>query len=332
MVYRKIEMNNELQFKTNFNNDQSESVLVTGGTGFIGQQLIKALLANGQRVTLLSRDVKRAAILFNGKVNCISAMSELPSHFQIDVIINLAGARILGWRWTQARKAALRRSRIDLTLSVVNWIKTAQVKPRLLLSASAIGYYGIQVPDDHTDLTESSQAQAIFMSQLCQEWEAAASTATQYGVLVRRMRFGLVLGQQGALPMMLLPIKLGLGGALGRGTQWLSWIHVQDILNGIAHLWQLSNTTQTDENSMKQDEAINFTAPETVTQKQFSQTAASLLHRPSFFPIPALPMRLMLGEQADLLLEGQRVIPKKLLNLGFQFQFPNLKQALQEIL
>lgn len=325
-------MNNELQFKTNFNNDQSESVLVTGGTGFIGQQLIKALLANGQRVTLLSRDVKRAAILFNGKVNCISAMSELPSHFQIDVIINLAGARILGWRWTQARKAALRRSRIDLTLNVVSWIKTAQIKPRLLLSASAIGYYGIQAPDDHTELTESSSPQAIFMSQLCQEWEAAASTATQYGVLVRRMRFGLVLGQQGALPMMLLPIKLGLGGALGRGTQWLSWIHVQDILNGIAHLWQLSNTTQTDENSMKQDEAINFTAPETVTQKQFSQTAASLLHRPSFFPTPALPMRLMLGEQADLLLEGQRVIPKKLLNLGFQFQFPNLKQALQEIL
>ena len=323
-------MQAELQLPINFN-AQSESVLVTGGTGFIGQQLINALLKNGQRITLLTRDTDRANLIFNGKVKCVRNMNELPANEKIDVIINLAGARILGWRWTQARKAVLRGSRVDLTLSLVEWIKNAQVKPRLFLSASAIGYYGIQSENDNSNLSEDSPSQAIFMSQLCQEWEAAASTATQYGVIVRRMRFGLVLGKQGALPMMLLPIKLGLGGALGRGSQWLSWIHVQDILNGIAHLWQLSLQSN-QENRMLQDEAINFTAPEVVTQKQFSQVAANILNRPSFFPTPAWPMRLMLGEQADLLLEGQRIEPKRLLELGFAFDYPLLSNALKSVM
>lgn len=302
-------------------------VLVTGATGFIGQELVRALLADGQQVTVLSRNPKNATWTFDGKVRAIQNMDELPTKTHVDVIINLAGARILGWRWTAARQAVLRQSRIALTEQLVAWIKRADHKPQLLLSASAIGYYGIQAQGDASQLTEQSAPQNIFMSTLCQEWESAASQASQYGVHVARMRFGLVLGQQGALPMMLLPIQLGLGGALGSGKQWLSWIHVQDLIRGIAHIWQAQ-----EQGCLAQDLAYNFTAPEVVSQLSFSQTAARILHRPCFFPTPAWPMRLGLGEQADLLLEGQCVVPERLLNEGFQFEYGTLEVALRAVL
>lgn len=299
----------------------SDKVLVTGGTGFIGKLLIKALLDLGNEVTLLSRDSRRAQQLFDARVRCISSLDALPATERIDVIVNLAGARILGWRWTAARQAVLRQSRVGLSEKLVAWIARAEVKPRLLLSASAIGYYGIQAAGDDQTLDESAPPQAIFMSQLCQEWEAAVNQAQRYGVTVCTMRFGLVLGQQGALPLMLLPIKCGLGGALGRGTQWHSWIHVQDLLAGIAHLWRADVSA-----------AYNFTAPESLMQKQFSQVAATLLHRPCFFPTPAFLLRMLLGEQADLLLEGQRVVPRRLLETGFQFHYPTLSCALKNLL
>lgn len=302
---------------------KSEHVLVTGGTGFIGQLLIKALLVAGHEVTLLSRDPQHAKQLFNGRVRCISSLADLPASARVDVIINLAGARILGWRWTAARKKILRQSRVGFSEKLVAWIERAEVKPRLLLSASAIGYYGIQAAGDDSSLDESAPPQAIFMSQLCQEWEAAVNRAQSSGVTVCTMRFGLVLGQQGALPMMLLPIKCGLGGALGSGRQWHSWIHVQDLLAGIAHLWSVS---------AESSGAYNFTAPESVTQQQFSQVAATLLHRPCFFTTPAFLLRTLLGEQADLLVEGQRVTPRRLLETGFQFQYPTLSAALKNLL
>lgn len=312
-----------------------QHVLVTGATGFIGQTLVRALLANAQHVTVLTRNPKHAAWLFDGKVVCVQNLNELNSQNKFDLIINLAGARILGWRWSEKRKATLRQSRVALTEQLVAWIKQAEHKPRLLLSASAIGYYGIQAKNDMGSLDEDSPAQAIFMSQLCQEWEAAAQQASAYGVQVACMRFGLVLGQQGALPMMLLPIKLGLGGKLGRGDQWHSWIHIHDVIRGMAHLWQLSIANE-DEGKPKLDhaytKAYNFTAPETLSQLEFSQTAAKVLHRPSFFPTPAWPMRFMMGEQADLLLEGQRVIPRRLLESGFVFAYPSLKEALKSLL
>jgi uncharacterized protein (TIGR01777 family) len=330
----KIQMKLQDQAPLHFS-DVSESVLVTGGTGFIGQLLVRALLADNQRVTVLSRDAKRTAWLFDGKVTCIESMTELDKTQRIDVIINLAGARILGWRWTKARQAALRRSRVTLTNSVVDWIREAQTKPRLLCSASAIGYYGVQARRDQKSLDESSPSQNIFMSTLCQEWESAAERASEYGVRVCCMRFGLVLGQQGALPMMLLPIKLGIGGALGGGDQWHSWIHVQDLLRGIAHLWAQSKNSDNsvqDNSPLPEGGAYNFTAPESVTQKQFSQVAAKLLHRPCFISTPAFPIRLMLGEQADLLLEGQRVAPARLLQEGFSFRYPTLHEALENLL
>jgi len=306
-----------------------QNVLVTGATGFIGQLLVKALLADGQQVTVLTRNSKKSALAFGGKVKCVESMNELPSNHPIDTIINLAGARILGWRWSESRKAALLKSRVDLTQQVVAWIATAEQKPKLFLSASAIGYYGIQAIGDNTELTEDAPTQNIFMAKLCHDWEVAAQSAEQYGVKVVRMRFGVVLGYQGPLPMLLLPIKLFLGGKLASGKQWLSWVHVDDLLAAIAYIWRLH---QTDETKLRVKCVYNFTAPEVLSQFEFSKVAARVLHRPCFFPTPGWPIGLMLGEQADLLLEGQRVMPTNLLESGFTFTYPDAESALRSLI
>jgi len=302
--------------------DTAQRVLITGATGFVGQLLVRALLNDGHEVIILTRYPKQASWLFEGKVNCFRSMEELTVQQKIDVIVNLAGARILGWRWTEKRKKILRQSRIGLTQNVIDWIAKAEHKPRLLLSASAIGYYGIQKQSDTTDLLETSTPQHIFMSQLCQAWEKVAQTASTYDVNVICMRFGLILGNQGALPTMLMPIKLGLGGKLGTGHQWVSWIHVQDVLRAIAHLMQQKNSLIG---------AYNFTAPENISQEYFSKTAAKILHRPCFFSTPGFLMRLLLGEQADLLLEGQKAVPARLQVSDFTFTYPDLISALKNL-
>ena len=296
------------------------SFLVTGATGFIGQRLVRALVRDGHRITVLTRQARQAAWLFDGRVECVSSVDQLSPSRRFDVVINLAGARILGWRWTAKRRAALRKSRIDLTRNIVDWIATAEQKPTLMLSASAIGYYGTQQRGDDTMLTERDGPKPMFMSDLCREWEETAQAAASHGVAVACMRFGLVMGTQGALPMMLLPIKLGLGGPLGGGMQWLSWIHVDDVIGGIAHLCRIGDSG-----------IFNFTAPESLSQAQFSRVAATVLRRPYGFPTPGLPMRLALGEQADLLLEGQRVAPDRLNASGFAFRYPTLDGALRSL-
>ncbi len=307
-----------------------QRILVTGATGFIGQRLVHALLANDHHVIILSRTPARAARLFGGGVESIGNMYELPLNSRIDIIINLAGARILGWRWTTQRKQILRQSRIQVTETIIAWIAAAYTKPRLLLSASAIGYYGIQKKGDSLAIAENATGQPIFMSQLCQDWEAAAHKASQYGVAVRCMRFGAVLGRQGALPMMTLPIKLGIGGRLGSGQQWFSWIHIDDLLRGVATV--VSHCLQHGYAVARPIDAYNFVAPEAVSQLQFSKTAARVLRRPCFIPIASLPLRLLLGEQADLLLEGQRIMPQRLQSIGFDFLYPDLRSALRHIL
>jgi len=303
-------------------------VLVTGATGFVGQHLVDALLRDGHQVIALTRQPEQAARLFGGRVRCIASMDELELAARVDVVVNLAGARILGPRWSDKRKEALRRSRIGLTRRVVDWIARAQHKPFVLLSASAIGYYGIQEIGDQAALDERAPPQAMFMSDLCREWEQAAGAAAQHGVQVECMRFGLVLGKGGALPMMLLPIRLGLGGSLGGGRQWLSWIHVEDLVRAIAHRWRQAANAGGGEGRRG---ATNFTAPECVSQAEFSRIAARIWHRPAVVPTPGWPMRLALGEQADLLLEGQRVVPARLEREGFVFRFPGLAQALQSL-
>ena len=308
--------------------DTSQHVLVTGGTGFIGQLLVHALVLDGHQVTVLTRRPRQSAWLLDGAARCIADLQHLPASTRVDVVINLAGARILGWRWTARRQAALLKSRLGPTQAVVDWIAQAVHKPQLLLSASAIGFYGVQARGDAARLDEGSPAQAIFMSQLCQQWEEVASGAQAYGTRVACLRLGLVLGRGGALPMMLLPVRLGAGGRMGDGQQLFSWIHVQDVLRAVAHIWQASNTAGA---AADQPRAWNLTAPEAPTQMQFVRTAAQVLRRPAFVPMPGWPVRLALGEQADLLLEGQRVRPARLEANGFVFAYPTLRSALQDL-
>lgn len=299
-----------------------QTVLVTGATGFIGHALLPLLLASGHRVIVLSREPKKATWEFNGAVRAVGRMSELSPGEQIDVIINLAGAPILGWRWSERRKAVLRGSRAGLTREMVDWIAAAARKPRLLINASAVGYYGIQPQDSGQVLNEASPPQAIFMSQLCQEWEAAAGRAREFGVPVALARFGVVYGHGGALQPMLLPIRLGMGGRMGSGRQRTSWIHMHDLLSALAHVWRQGASA---------DGAWNFTAPEHPTQLAFTQAAAAELQRPSAIPTPAWLVRLMLGEQSDLLLEGAAVAPSRLLATGFTFRYPTVRQALSDL-
>ena len=316
--------------------DDTQHVLVTGATGFIGQLLVSALLDDGHKVTVLSRDPARAAAVFTGRVTCYGDMASLPANHRVDVIVNLAGARILGARWTDRRKQVLMDSRIGTTHSLVEWIARSTRKPALLLNASAIGYYGVQQQGDDSPLSETSPPQPVFMSELCQAWEAEAATAAAHGVRVACMRFGLVLGHEGALPMMLLPIKLGVGGRSGSGRQWLSWIHVHDLLRAMAHLWRLPAGTEEARASgeragVAKVKAYNFVAPGAVHQADFVKAAAQMLHRPALLPVPALPLRLALGEQSDLVLEGQRVVPTALLAEGFEFAYPDIHSALASL-
>ena len=300
----------------------AQTVLVTGATGFIGHSLVPALLASGHRVIVLSRAPRKAAWEFGGAVRAVASMSDLSPAENIDVIINLAGARVLGWRWSARRKAVLRASRAGLTARVVDWIARAERKPRLMINASAVGYYGIQPQDSDQVLNEASPPQAIFLSQLCQEWEATAGRAREYGVPVALARLGVVFGRGGALQPMLLPFRLGLGGRMGSGRQRNSWIHIADVLGAMAHVWRLGANA---------DGAWNVTAPEHPTQLEFAKAAAAELHRPCMIPTPGWPMRLLLGEQSALLLEGSSVAPTRLLATGFSFRFPAVRQALADL-
>lgn len=310
--------------------DIARTVLVTGATGFVGRHLVRALLADGHTVIALSRRPQEADRLFEGRVRAVASLRELAPATRVDVVVNLAGARILGPRWSAGRKDALRRSRVGLTRELVEWIGAAAHRPFLLLSASAIGYYGIQRIGDAARLDEAAPPRPVFMSDLCREWEDAAGAARRHGTRVECMRFGLVLGRGGALPTMLLPIKLGLGGRLGSGRQWLSWIHVDDVVGGIAHRWRRA-AAGLDPQAEMDSGATNFTAPESVTQADFSRTAARVWRRPSLLPTPGWPLRLLLGEQADLLLEGQRVVPARLEREGFVFRHPGLEEALRSL-
>ena len=305
-------------------------MLVTGGTGFIGRHLVRALGADGHRTSVWTRDPAAARQRLGADVDCVARLEDLRE--PPGVVVNLAGARILGWPWTASRRHALLASREGLTRQLVDWIGTQTRSdgwPGLLISGSAIGYYGVQSEGDDAELAEDAPPRPLFMSELCQRWEQAAQGATRHGWRLVRLRLGVVLGHQGALPQMLLPIRLGLGGPLAGGRQWCSWIHVEDVLRAIAFTWTQAEAQKSAGDNM--DTVYNLTAPGAVRQREFARTAARILHRPCALPTPGLPMRLALGEQADLLLQGQRVVPRRLLERGFTFRFPDLPSALADL-
>ena len=294
-------------------------LLLTGGTGFLGSALVKTFLASNYDITLVSHYSAKAHQQFGQQVKVLAQVNELQADDSFDVIINLAGAPIFGALWTAKRKAVMRDSRIKLTTDLVAKIATFNSKPKLLISGSAIGFYGEQGTNI---VTEESTIEPDFSQTLCADWEDAALKAEQYGVRVCVIRTGLVLGKEGGfLKPMLLPFKLGLGGQLGKGTQWMSWIHLNDW---VAIVKQMMADEQ-------MHGAYNATAPNPVTNSEFTQQLAKSLHRPAFLPVPRVFLKWLLGEMADLLLCSQHVLPMRLQTLNFEFEYPDLSLALKQV-
>ncbi|PIF92101.1 uncharacterized protein (TIGR01777 family) [Acidovorax sp. 62] len=302
-------------------------VLITGGTGFIGQALVQRLMAAGHAVTVWSRNPAQAARQLGAGVRCVSALNAIAATDRIDAIVNLAGARVVGPPWTAARRQVLLDSRVGTTQALLQWLQQTGQRPSVWVQASAIGFYGVR-PAEET-LTETSAPGQGFMSELCVRWEQAAAQATALGIRQVVLRLGVVLGPGGALPPLLRPIRLGLGGRMGSGQQVMSWIHRDDVLTLITTA--LLGTPNSPQNSPSMQGIYNATAPEPVPQATFARTAGQLLHRPVWLPVPAAPLRWALGEMAQLFVDGQNVVPARLQREGFAFAYPGLREALRSL-
>lgn len=290
-------------------------ILITGGTGFIGRALCRELLRTGCRVTVLSRRPGKARL--PSEVRLVDRLDGLDG---IDGVVNLAGENLAEGRWSPARKQAFRESRMGSTRRLLDWLAGLSQRPAVLVSGSAIGYYG--AAGDRV-LDESAAAGSGFAAQLCQDWETEASKAEALGLRVCRLRIGVVLGRHGGALAKLLPaFRLGLGGRLGSGEQWMSWIRRSDLVRMI--LWLLRTETARG--------PYNGTAPEPLRNAEFTQLLAAALGRPALLPLPAPLLRGLFGEMSELLLDGQRVLPSRALAEGFEFRSPRLEPALHELL
>ncbi|MDR9468615.1 TIGR01777 family oxidoreductase [Marinospirillum sp.] len=290
-------------------------VLVTGGTGFIGQALCPLLLQQGHQVVLLTRQLKPR--LPEGVKEFVNQLQELEKD-SIEAVINLAGAGIADKRWSEERKKRLVNSRVETTRQLVKWMITQNSPPQVLVSASAVGYYGEQ---GDRIITEDTPPEPGFTYDLCAAWEAEALRAEEQGIRVCLVRTGVVLDQGGgSLAKMLPAFKLGLGGPLGSGQHWFPWIHREDMAR--IYVWLVEN---------KQTGVFNASAPHPVRNREFTQALGKALKRPAFMPMPAFVLKLMFGEMADLLLVSDRMQPQRLEEAGFEFRYPKLDQALERI-
>lgn len=303
--------------------------IITGGTGTIGRALSASLTADGHEVIALSRTPEKATGLAQGvrvvgwDARSAAGWGELAEG--ADAIVNLAGENLAGAglipnRWTAKRKREIEASRINAGKAVLEAVDRATRKPRVVIQSSAVGYYGHR--GDET-ITESASPGADFLAQLCVKWEAATAPVEAMGVRQVVIRSAVVLDpQEGALQRLMLPYRLFVGVWFGSGKQWLSWIHPQDEVGAIRFL-------------IEHDEAhgpFNLSAPNPLTNRDFCKTLGEVLGRPTLLPAPAFAMRLVLGEVADTVLEGQRTLPERLQYLGFSFRFPEAEAALRDLL
>ncbi len=308
---------------------RGRKVLVTGGSGFIGKPLVNALLARRFSVLVLTRNPGRArrgivsarAYQEAGQLRYVQRLDDIASDQQIDLIINLAGES-LNTRWTAKRKAVLLDSRVRTTEALAALVARLEVKPTLLISGSAVGYFGPQA--EAAPLEEEAPWVDSFSHQLCAQWEDAASEIRDQGVRVCIVRLGVVLGRRGgALLELLRSFVFGVAAPLGSGQQWLSWVHMDDVLSAIGRLICNGDSTG----------VYNLTAPKPVTNEDFVQCLAARLRTWLRLPLPAPVVRALFGEMGDeLLLSGQRVVPARLQSEGFVFGFPTLDDALTDIL
>jgi hypothetical protein len=297
-------------------------ILITGGTGFVGTQLTSRLIQEGHVVTILTRTLKRE----KGTSPGISYLEGDPTRkgpWQAsikdhDAVINLAGASIFS-KWTEEHKRAIRESRVNTTRNIVEGIPSPLQKPFTLLSTSAVGYYGFCGDEE---LVEDSPPGNDFLARIAVEWEKEALKARDKGARVVITRFGIVMGEKGGALSQMIPLfKKYIGGPIGSGKQWFSWVHIKDLAEAFVFLLKHPEISG----------PVNVCSPNPVRNKDLAKALGKALHRPSFMPAPGFMIKLVLGEFGSVILEGQRVIPKKLLENGFVFQYPHIHKALQGI-
>ncbi len=289
--------------------------LVTGGTGFVGMRACAELAARGYDVLVLTRGGKRPKTS-SEKVtfaHWTGAGGEISADAMrgTDCIVNLAGESIGNERWTEKKKAQILESRVATTRSLIEAIEKAETPPKVLISASAVGYYG---PRGDERIDEEDEPGNDFLASVCKSWEAEAMRAQELGVRVVILRIGVVLGPGGALLRMIAPYKFFVGGPVGSGEQWLSWIHIDDLAGLIAFAAENQSLSG----------PVNATAPYPLKMREFSKVLGKALRKPSWLPVPGFALRLAFGEMADMLLTGQRVLPKKALEAGYEFLHPQL--------
>ena len=299
-------------------------IILTGGTGFVGKALIPHLVEAGHRVVLLTRH--------SGKMTWMNKRFVTEAHWDgkhlgdwakeidgADAVINLAGESIAAKRWAVAHKKHILDSRVNATKAIVDAIRQANQKPSVLINASAVGFYGNV---ENGDVTESSPKGTGFLSDTCDAWEKEARAAESLGVRVVILRLGVVLGEGGgALSKMIPPFKMFIGGPLGSGRQWFPWVHREDVAGVI-------NFSLT---HLKLSGPVNVTVPDPVNMKQFCTELGKAMHRPSWAPVPAFVLKLMLGEMSEMLLTGQKAVPKKLGECGYLFHYSSLEEALKGV-
>jgi len=301
-------------------------IFLTGATGFIGSHLVKKLLADENEVICYVRNIKKARKMLGHKVELLQTTA-FDNHLiatleKCDVIINLAGEPIIK-RWTKSNKKEIHDSRVELTKKITSLITRCRTKPKVVISSSAVGYYG---NSGDKEVNENSKIGSTYLSTLCRKWENAAYPFDESGNLMDTrivvLRTGVVLGNGGALKKMLLPFKLGLGGILGNGKQYMPWIHISDMIKII--IFSINNKEVCG--------PINCVSPNPVTNKRFTKNMGSILKRPTIFPVPGFILKLIFGESSCVLLDSQRVIPKQLINNKFSWKFADIKSALKDLL
>lgn len=295
-------------------------IAITGGTGFVGKELTNLLLSEGHHVYILTRSDKKS----DSSVTYVPWLKQGAKPEEqlggIDAFVNLAGTSINEGRWTEEQKKKIYQSRMDATNEVLRIIEALPQKPTVLVNASAVGIYPTS---KHKTYTEDSPERADdFLAKTVEDWESKAKEAEKFGVRVAYGRFGVILGKdEGALPLMALPYKLFVGGKVGTGKQWLSWVHVKDVARALYF------AITTDE----LEGPFNVTAPRPLRNDEFGRTLGEVLHRPHAIPAPSFALKAALGEKSQLVLEGQQVLPEVLLQHGFQFEFPTAKEALTHL-
>lgn len=304
-------------------------VFLTGGTGLVGREIIFHLMERGDSAVVLTRSKERAADRFKDypqheRIELVQGDPNAEGKWQAsvsgcDAVINLAGEPVFGKRWSDAQKQRLYDSRVDTTNNIVSAIESASARPSVLANASAIGIYG---NTGETEITEDSAHADDFLGKICVDWEAAAQAASGHGTRVAILRIGVVLDEfDGALATMKTPFKLGVGGPIGRGKMWMSWVHVADVAR--------TCLKAIDDDAMSG--AYNVVSPNPVRNKEFSKALAAALHRPCLFPVPPFMLKLMYGESAAIILASQKIVPRNLQAAGFEFQHATCAEALQNI-